>query len=305
MKLTFAMAISAALTLGHPGESVAGSDTDKGSAAANIHKLFESLLKEGETSTESPISPLPPDSTDLGNGKVDAPYLTSVPTAEGLSVKTRLPITGQPDRPQKDVKEILAKVKDACTSGGGEIDRRESSVKPRAISTPVVARGFTALTASNLIGQFWCKKPGAPPLFMVEVVPAAGATVPLVPLGWDWNIAFRLVTTGALERYESQLAAYEKSVADLRSGVKVGTHVQVRTSDLPDAVTEAWRSRRRDQVGNLCGLVIEVKPPLAQVQIQSAQIAIEIEKLLPQGTRIAMDEYTSAYRGQMQTWCVK
>ena len=305
MRLTLGMAITAALILGHPGESVAGSDTDIGATAANIHKTFESFRNRSETASESPISSLPPDTTDLGNGKADAPYLISVPTAEGLSVKTRLPITGHPDRPQKDVKEVLAKVKDACTSGGGEIDRRESSVKPRAISTPVVARGFNALATSHLVGQFWCRKPGTPPLFMVEVVPAAGATVPLVPLGWDWNIGFRLVTTGALEKYEAQLAAYEKSVADLRSGLKVGTHVQVRTSDLPDAVTEAWRSRRRDQVGNLCGLVIEVKPPLAQVQIQSAQIAIEIEKLLPQGTRIAMDEYTSAHRGQMQTWCVK
>lgn len=305
MRLTLAMGISAALTLSHPGESVADPDTNIGSTAAHIQKTFESFRRQGETASESTISFLPPDTTDLGNGKADAPYLIAVPTVEGLSVKTRLPITGQPDRPQKDVKEILVKVKDTCTAGGGELDRRDSSVKPRAISTPIVARGFNALTASNLIGQFWCRKPGAPPLFMVEVVPAAGATVPLVPLGWDWNIAFRVVTTGVLERYEAQLAAYEKSVADLRSGVKVGTHVQVRTSDLPDAVTEAWRSKRRDQVGNLCGLVIEVKPPLAQVQIQSAQMAIEIEKLLPQGTRIAMDEYTSAYRGEMQTWCVK
>jgi hypothetical protein len=305
MKLTVATAILAALTMGHAGIASAGPGAVDWRGSANIKNALESLLKQGATSADSPLSSLAADSAYLGNASTNIPYVAMVPTVGGLSVKTRLPITGQPERPQRDVREILAKVNDACTSAGGSSARRDIPGRLRSSGTPVVARGFKALISEELIGQFWCTTPDEKPLFMVEVLPAPGASVPLIPIGWDWNIAFRIVSSGALEQYQAKRVDYEKSVAELRSGIKVGAQVQVRTSDLPDSLTEDWRNRRHDQVGNFCGLVTEVNLPLVQVQIQSTQIAIEIDKLLPQGIKKGLVEVTSFDLAQPHAWCVR
>lgn len=277
---------------------------DAGSFGA-VKQSFQALIKQGSTSTDSSVSFLSRDTTYVGDSKASIPFVEMLSTLGGLTVKTRLPMTGQPDRPQKDVAEITGRIKDACESGGGVLERRDPTWWPEPTSTPVVARGFKALINEGLIGQFWCQASQGPVLFMVEVMPSSEASSPPFSLGWNWSIGFQLVSPGALEKHKARRLEYEKSVTDLRSNLKVGAQVQIRTSDLPDALTGEWRARHGDSVGTMCGLVTDVKGPLAQVQIQSTQFAIEAQRLFPQANKTGIGDLLSVDRHQPQTWCIR
>lgn len=220
-------------------------------------------------------------------------------------VKTQLPITGQPERPQRDVAEVVNRVREACANGGGTLERNESPWGFESTRLPVVARGIRVLANSGLTGQFWCNGPSGLAQFMIEVVPASEASSPPFSLGWNWNIAFQLVSPSALQQHAAHRVEYEKSVTDLRSQLKVGTQVQIQTSDLPDSLTDEWRKRHRDVVGNICGMVTEIKGPLAQVQIQGMQLAMEMRTLFPQASKSALSDVLSTKIRQPQTWCLK
>lgn len=277
---------------------------DAGSFGA-VKQSLQALIKQGSTSTDSSVSFLSRDITYVGDPKARIPFVEMISTLGGLSVRTRLPVTGQPDRPQKDVAEITGRIKDACESGGGVLERRDPPWWPEPTRTPVVGRGFKALINEGLIGQFWCQASQGPVLFMVEVTPSSEASSPPFSLGWNWNIAFQLVSPGALEKHEGRRHEYEKSVADLRGNLKVGAQVQIQTSELPDALTGEWRARHGDWVGTMCGLVTDVKGPIAQVQIQSTQLAIEAQHLFPQANKKGIGDLMSVDRYQPQTWCIR
>lgn len=270
-----------------------------------VKQVFQALVKQGTTSADSSVSSLSPDITYVGDPNATTPFVEMVPTFGSLMVRTRLPVTGRPERPQKDVAEITGRIKEACGSGGGVIERRDSPLGLPSTSTPVVARGINVLVNEGLIGQFWCRESSGTALFMVDVRPSSDASSPPFSLGWNWNIAFQLVSPNALQKHVARRLDYEKSVVDLRNGLKVGSQVQIRTSDLPDATAGEWHARHRNLVGNLCGMVIDVNGPIAQVQIQTTQLAVEIQHLFPRAKAVALTDVLSADLRQPQTWCVK
>jgi hypothetical protein len=270
-----------------------------------VKQAFQALVKQGATSEGSSVSFLSRDITSVGDSNSSIPFVETLPTLGGLMVKTRLPVTGQPERPQKDVAEVALLIKDACVAGGGVMERRDSPWGFKPTKTPVVARGFKALMNEGVTGQLWCSEPSGVPLFMVEVTPSSEASSPPFSIGWNWNIAFQLVSPSALEKHGVRRLDYEKSVANLRSGLKVGTQVQVQTKDLPEALTGAWIERHRDLVGNMCGMVIDVRGSIAQVQIQATQLAVEIQHVFPQAKAVALTDVLSADLRQPQTWCIK
>jgi hypothetical protein len=270
-----------------------------------VKQAFQALVKQGVTSEDSSISVVGPDATYVGDPKASIPFVERVRTQGGLMVRTRLPVTGQPERPQKDVAEITARIKDACASGGGALERREIAAERRSPRTPIVVRGTDVLSREGLIGQLWCRAPSGAPLFLVEVRPASEAWSPPLTLGWHWNIGFDLVSPVELEKHKANRLEYEKAVAALRANIKVGAQVQIRTSDLPDQLTSEWRERHRYSVGNMCGMVTDVKSPIAQVQIRSTQLAVEVQNLFPQGGKKELSDVFPADRDQPQTWCAK
>jgi hypothetical protein len=270
-----------------------------------VQEAFQALVKRGVTSEDSSISVLGPDATYVGDPKASTPFVERVRTQGGLMVRTRLPVTGQPERPQKDVAELTGRIKDACASGGGVLERRDPASEWRSPRTPVVVRGTNVLSREGLIGQLWCRAPSDAALFMVEVRPASEAWSPPLTLGWHWNIGFDLVSPVELEKHKANRLEYEKAVAALRFNLKVGAQVQIRTSDLPDQLTSEWRERHRYSVGNMCGMVTDVKSPIAQVQIRSTQLAVEIQNLFPQGSKKDLSDVFPSNRDQPQTWCAK
>lgn len=157
-------------------------------AFSAVKQALQALVKQGATSEGSSISFLSRDATYVGDPKASAPFVETLPTLGGLMVKTRLPVTGQPERPQKDVAEITGHIKEACTSGGGMLERRDSPWGFEPTTTAIVARGMKALINAGLTGQMWCMTPNGTAMFMVEVVPASGATSPPFSLGWNWCI---------------------------------------------------------------------------------------------------------------------
>jgi hypothetical protein len=270
-----------------------------------VKQAFHALAKQGVTSEDSSISVVGPDATYVGDPKASIPFVERVRTQGGLTVRTRLPVTGQPERPQKDVVEITARIKDACALGGGALERRDIATERRSPRTPIVVRGTDVLIREGLIGQLWCRAPYGASLFMVEVRPASEAWSPPLTLGWHWNIGFDLVSPVELEKHKANRLEYDKAVAALRANITVGAQVQIRTSDLPDQLTGEWRERHRYSVGNMCGMVTDVKSSIVQVQIRTTQLAVEIQNLFPLGSKKDLSDVFPSDRDQPQTWCAR
>ena len=296
-------ALFAACTL-HLAVSAHAATTDN-AATTSIDEAFRVLLKEGRTSQDSVLVPLARDWIYAGEADGAYPFIDHIPTNRGILLKTRLPITGEPERPQRDLAEVLETVNAACASSGGSIVHRDIPVPIAGPEVPQVARGFKALAKDGLMGQFWCERSKADPVFFVEVQPNSGAKVPLIPTGWDWNIALRPVPGSVLAQYVSRRSDYEKSASTLRDSLKAGDLVQVSTQTLPDSLTGAWQKRFPRQRGSVCGLVTEVKRPLAKVQFQAVELSVDIDKLFPQGTTKSLNEVTVTDQLQPQTWCLR
>ena len=274
--------------------------------AVDIKDVFRAFLKQGKTSTGSSISILGPDILFVGDASGPIPYVDQIGTHGGVNVQTSLPITGTPERPQQDLSELLGKVREACGTAGGALVQRQMPDGMSASGTPQVARGFKAVTQEGLVGQFWCQTDHDEAVFMVEVRPAPSARVPLIPTGWDWNIGLRFATEAVLQKHQRQRAGYEKSVADLRSKLSVSNAVQVLATDLPAQVMQQWRLRPTDGPVEVCGLVTELKPPLAKVQLGAAEQWLEIAKLYPQvGVKKGPQELDSFSMHQLQSWCLR
>lgn len=286
------------------GASAEAPKSDTGAYEA-VKQAFQALAKQGVTSEDSPISVVVPDATYVGDPKASIPFVERVRTQGGLMVRTRLPVTGQPERPQKDVAEITERIRDACASAGGSLERRDPASEWRSPRTPIVVRGTNVLSREGLLGQLWCRAPSSASLFMVEVRPASEAWSPPLTLGWHWNIGFDLVSPVELEKHKVNRLEYEKAVAALRADIKVGAQVQIRTSDLPDQMTSEWRERHRYSVGNMCGMVTDVKSPIAHVQIRSTQLAVEIQNLFPLGSKKDQSDVSPTDRDQPQSWCAR
>lgn len=277
----------------------------RGTGNLSITEVFKSLLMEGKTSEGSSMTPIPADLIYAGDAAGAYPFVERIPTGQGILLKTQLPITGHPERPQQDLREVLKKIRESCASSGGSLARREPPVGVYRIEGRQVARGFEALAKENLIGQFWCELPNADPAFFVAVSPSRGATVPLIPTAWDWNIALFPVTGRLLTQHVQRRSEYEQSVAKLRTSLKAGDSVQVRTSELPDTLVAAWQKRFPQGVGNMCGLVTEVRRPLAKVQFQTVELNVDIEKLFPQGTKTPLGEVDTTNQIPLQAWCLR
>lgn len=274
-------------------------------ADLGITEVFRSLLQEGKTSEGSSLVPIDADWIYAGDATSAYPFFDWIPTGRGILLKTHLPVTGQPELPQRDLNDVLKRVREACASAGGSLAHRESPLGIPSIDGRQVARGFQALANEKLMGQFWCELPKADPAFFVVVKPNRGATVSLIPTSWHWNIALWPVTGNVLAQHVKRRSEYDRSVSTLRNSLKPGDSVQVRTSELPDTLIAAWQKRYPRNVGNMCGLVTEVKRPLAKVQFQTVELSIDIEKLFPQGTRMPLDEVNTTNQLQPQAWCLR
>lgn len=272
----------------------------------DIKDVFRVFLKQGKTSTGSSISILGPDILFVGDASGSIPYVEQIGTPGGVNVQTSLPITGAPERPQQDLSELLRKVRQACGTAGGTLVQREMPDGMSASSTPQVARGFKAVMQEGLVGQFWCQTERGEAVFMVEVRPAPSARVPLIPTGWDWNIGLRFATEAVLQKHQRQRAAYEKSVTDLRSKLSVGDAVQVLAGELPAQVMQQWMLRPTSGPVEICGLVTEIKPSLAKVQLGATEQWLEITKLYPQvGVKKGAQELDGFSMHQPQSWCLR
>lgn len=279
-------------------------ETDK--PGGDIKDVFRAFLKQGKTTSGSAISILGPDILFVGDLTGSIPYVEQIPTPGGINIQTSLPITGMPDRPQQDLKELLDKVREACISADGSVVQRNMPDGMSASSTPQVVRGFNAVLKDGLVGQFWCQNQSGEAVFMVEVRPASSAKVPLIPTGWDWNIGMRFATKPVLLKYQGRLASYEKSVADLQSKVSVGDAVQVLSTELPSQVLQQWRLRPGRGPVEVCGLVVEAKPPLAKLQLGATEQWLEMSKLFPQGgVKKGSQEIDSFSQLQPQSWCLR
>lgn len=271
----------------------------------DIKDVFRSFLKQGKTASGSDISKLGPDILYVGDPAAKIPFLEEVHTPGGVNIQTRLPITGAAERPQQDLQELLEQVRQACEATGGTMDRRDILDGPSESNAPQVARSLNSLLKMQLVGQFWCHNQNGEAMFMVEVRPAQNARVPLIPIGWDWNIGMRFATGAVLQKHESQRTAYEKSVIDLRNKLKTGDAVQVLAADLPSQVIQQWHPRPGQNLGQLCGLVIETKPPLGKIQLGAVEQWIDISKLFPQGLAKKPDEVLYSSRLAPQSWCLR
>ena len=181
-----------------------------------------------------------------------------------------------------DLKELNDKMRAACS--GGELT---SKAFDHWSGEPQMTVSYRNFSESGLVGYFECILSDQHRSFAAEVFPAA-AFQPHFPFGRQWNIGVQVVFGEVLRRSEQRFDAYRKKTDELRASLAPGSKVQVSESELPGG-DETGSGQRGARV-SACALVIEVKGPLAQVQVQRNAIYVPIEKLFPQGERLPIQQ---------------
>lgn len=152
---------------------------------------------------------------------------------------------------------------------------------------------YTRLFDEGLIGGFECQQSRSEVSPRISVTWETGNRRPteVIP-AHDWRFLVEFIDRDQIRAHLERFEQHRRKVDDLRAKPIVGADVQVMADDLPSG----YLARFQQPVNRLrlpyaiCGLITEIRGPLAQVQMQSDTLMLPIRKLLPAGQRIPVDE---------------
>lgn len=293
-------AIAGLLSLAASFASAAGEN----GADPKVEELLKRWQERAVTASGSKLQRVSPDMAWMGSLSDPIPFGEYLPTQGGLRLVTSLPSVGTPDRPLPDMRELMADFLDACKEVDGRIEMVPSKFAYRP-EFPVIDRALKQLGQSRLMGDFYCKSQGQNVLWL-QVFPSPSVKMGLIPFsGYDWIIMLQLMGRDQLGAQGARYKAYVEAVEELRAQVSAGSQVQVRTTGLPSSINRNWIKAFGDRPGSMCALVLDVKPPLAQVQIGTTSLSVPIVELFPAGKAKASSAVGSADLNVPQDWCMK
>lgn len=151
---------------------------------------------------------------------------------------------------------------------------------------------YARLFDEDLIGEFECQT-------RLEVSPRISVTwetgkrrpTEVIP-AHDWRFLVEIIGRDQARAHQERFEQHRRGVEALRAKPSVGAEVQVMLDDLPSSLLSRFQQpvNRQRLPYAICGLVTELRGPLAQLQIQATTLMIPTRKLLPPGQKLAVDD---------------
>jgi hypothetical protein len=268
--------------------------------ASAIEAQFMTWGKNGTFASGSPVTFSTRDTVGFESEDPGNPFTDVLASIFTLKIVTRLPFMGVGERPAQDLRELVSGLQSVCEQTGGTLERKV----PQEVSgsTPQVNQNLAVLKKASLIGRFTCQSPQEASRFMVEVDYAPAASSTLIPPGWEWGFAARLINATQLQAKDRRASEYATQIQSIRSNVKPGMEIQVLAADLPEELGAPLK-RVHGGKPSVCAMVIDVKPPLAQIQVKQASLFVPIDKLLPKGEAKPISKLNAFSPGFPHKWC--
>ena len=205
------------------------------------------------------------------------------------------------------MREVKADISKICSSGGGDLVRYSFGYFPAPEVIP--ASRIAELGRESLYGDFLCSSPSGS-LFQIQIYPAPkGAGMALLG-NFNWNIYVHLLTKAQLSIRENKLSARkqeeEAQTVATRESLQPGANVAVQALDLPDSIIRSasvkpgWLEEKKFM---LCGMVIDVKPAIVQVQIGKDTIYLAKNKIFPFVRSVSPSAHTGTDAVNWSQWC--
>lgn len=201
---------------------------------------------------------------------------------------------------------VFNNVSSACEKYGGNLKRVEK-IQPVSTSDITIRRVTEALFKANLYGQLECAS-DEEKYFALDIFPQHGGQSTL--LGWKWNAYFHYISN---EKFASIVGSQVKTalaVEDFREKISQGQEVSIRAKDLPSelhpVVPQLTQGFLKMSEGNyqICGLVVDTKDKLVQVQVGTNTLFLQRTKIYPfkVARQFNADE---SLTGDWENWCLK
>jgi hypothetical protein len=269
--------------------------------ASEIEAQFMAWEKAGAFTSGTSIVLSPRDTVSFESDDPGNPFTDRMASIFTLTVDTQLPFIGVGERPAKDLGELLAGLQSACEKSGGTL-KRDVPEELRG-STPQINQNLAVLKKASLFGRFTCQSAQEADRFLVEVEYARAPKSRLLPPSWDWAFVARLINARQLQAKERRASEYAAQIQVVRANVKPGLQVQVLASDLPAELGAPLTRYAHRGKPSVCAMVVDVKPPLAQIQVTQTSLFVPIEKLLPKGEAIPINNINWTKAGFPHKWC--
>ncbi len=224
-------------------------------------------------------------------------------TTRVLGITFKLPVFGQSDQVAPVMADVSSSVERACLATGGVLEKQ-----PRPVATGdwTVQKVLKALGPAKPFGDFTCAA-GDKVLFFIHVFAPATAIQSGIPgMASTWSVYVNLVPRSTFERAE-QLKLTANSEADqLRAALSPSQSIAVRAADLPEAVRPKIPRNYADLLADnqyrVCGMVVDVKPQLVQVQIGAQTLFVRKDQIYPFRKAIAIE---GRVMSDWDNWCVR
>lgn len=222
--------------------------------------------------------------------------------ARSVQIPFLLPVVGSNGVVLPVMTSVINSIESACSKSGGAIQRMGFSA---STSDPVVQKAITELSTAKLYGDFVCSG-DSKTYFRVQVYPQTMSDQSWLPPGWKWNIFVHYMSRTQFEKIESAEEATRAMLTRFRSSIASGQEVAIRAQDIPASLHPSLPSRSSSFLSDgqyrICGLVIDLKEQLAQIQVGATALFVPKSKLFPFKEARTLDHSISA---DWDNWCVR
>lgn len=205
------------------------------------------------------------------------------------------------------MREVKAEITKICSSGGGELIQYSFGYYPAPDVIP--ADRIRELRRESLYGDFLCSSPSGSH-FQIQIYPAPKGDGVALLGNFKWNIYVHLLTKAQLSVRENKLSARkqeeEAQAAATREALQPGSSVAVQALDLPDSIIRSvgvkpgWLEEKKFM---LCGMVVDVKPTIVQVQIGKDTIYLAKNKIFPFVRSVSPSAQSGTDAVNWSQWC--
>jgi hypothetical protein len=195
------------------------------------------------------------------------------------------------------MRDATGAVRGLCERAAGVIrySKSEEQMYPSDLLTKIKQIGIK----EQLLGGHTCLQDGKP-LFHFEMMAPVGRSKTTLTEGTVFDILLMQVSGQQIEMAEEETKAF-------RSKLSAGSDVAVHLTDVPQAnrpkITSSDASTPALANYRLCGLLIDQKPGLAQIQVGSGVFFVKDTALFPPNK--VMNAKTGYLAGAISTWCWK
>lgn len=178
------------------------------------------------------------------------------------------------------MRQVKSELDKTCSDGGGRLEFFPFAVR----HTEILKIKINDLRKESLFGDYLCSTAGSN-FFQAEVYPLGDVKTSLVG-GFEWDVYVHLVNKKQFESQEIKFAERNQAAKINQESLQPGAYVAIQASELPDSIIKGAGVRLDDSFLSdrkymLCGMVIDVKPALVQLQVGKDTFYVNKSKVFP------------------------